>query len=313
MSTVVASDAPNLVLTLTPQPDTDAVAELILTFENGDSVALTDATKSDIAADTVNGVPAYSIFTWNDEGISFKSGVPVLFNFYGDDGNSLIDSLTDVVVDGTTWTDDRSDRIYGVQARDAEGRTSARVRYVCSERTGCVIPGVTASGGLVKNTGQTSVTLNQLNSADTKAAQQFTTGSHADGYTLSSIGFDFLTIQSPSTARAHLTATLNEVASNGNPGNVLCTLSDPSSFTNAVNTFDAPATCPTLAANTTYFVVIERVLFSADVISLLITNSTNEDTGSAVGWTIGDAGRFLQSGAWQSTAIYMIEVISDPN
>ena len=86
-------------------------------------------------------MPAYSIFRWTDEGISFKSGVPVFFNFYGDDGNSLIDSLTDVVVDGTTWTDDRSDRIYGVQARDTQGRTSARVRYVCSERTGCVIPG----------------------------------------------------------------------------------------------------------------------------------------------------------------------------
>ena len=140
VNTSLASDAPDLVLLLTPQPDTDAVAELILTFENGDSVALADATKSDVAADTANDVPAYSIFRWADEGISFISGVPVLFNFYDDDGNALIDSLADVVVDGTTWTDDRSDRRYGVQAIDAEGRTSARVEYVCSERTGCVIP-----------------------------------------------------------------------------------------------------------------------------------------------------------------------------
>ena len=128
-------------LQLTPQPDSDATAELILTFENGDSVALADATKSDVAADTANDVPAYSIFRWVDEGISFKSGVPVLFNFYDDDGNALIDSQTGVVVDGTTWTDDRSDRRYGVQAFDVEGRTSPRVDYVCSERTGCVIPG----------------------------------------------------------------------------------------------------------------------------------------------------------------------------
>ena len=134
------SDPPDLYLEVTPQPDTDAVAEVILTFENGDSVALADATETQIAADTVNGVPAHSRFRWEDEGISFKPGAPVTFSFYDDDGNSLIDSLTDVLVDGTTWTDDRSDRIYGVQARDAEGRTSTRVRYECSERNGCVIP-----------------------------------------------------------------------------------------------------------------------------------------------------------------------------
>ena len=141
VDTSMASDAPDVMLQLTPQPDSDATAELILTFENGDSVALADATKSDVAADTANDVPAYSIFRWVDEGISFKSGVPVLFNFYDDDGNALIDSQTGVVVDGTTWTDDRSDRRYGVQAFDVEGRTSPRVDYVCSERTGCVIPG----------------------------------------------------------------------------------------------------------------------------------------------------------------------------
>ena len=65
----MASDAPDVMLQLTPQPDSDATAELILTFENGDSVALADATKSDVAADTVNDVPAYSIFRWVDEGI----------------------------------------------------------------------------------------------------------------------------------------------------------------------------------------------------------------------------------------------------
>ena len=140
--TTLASDAPD------SNAPVDAVSrtltlsqQLILTFENGDSVALADATKSDVAADTVNDVPAHSIFRWADEGISFQSGLPVLFNFYDGEGNALIDSLTGVVVDGTTWTDDRSDRRYGVQAIDAEGRTSPRVDYVCSERTGCVIPG----------------------------------------------------------------------------------------------------------------------------------------------------------------------------
>ena len=131
----------DLILSLTPQPTAALDAALTLAFDNGDSVDLDNATRTNVAADNANNVPAYSFYTWVNEGIEFQEGLPVLFNLYDGNGNALIDSLTDVVVDGTTWTDDRSDRTYGVQAIDAEGRTSPRVRYVCSERTGCVIPG----------------------------------------------------------------------------------------------------------------------------------------------------------------------------
>ena len=136
-----STETADLFLRLTPQPTAALDAALTLAFDNGDSVDLDNATRTDTAADTVNDVPAYSFYTWVDEGIEFQEGVPVLFNFYDGNGNALIDSQTGVVVDGTTWTDDRSDRRYGVQAIDAEGRTSPRVDYVCSERTGCVIPG----------------------------------------------------------------------------------------------------------------------------------------------------------------------------
>ena len=136
-----STDEADLLLRLTPQPTAALDAALTLAFDNGDSVDLDGADRTNVAADPANNVPAYSFYTWINEGIEFQSGLPVLFNFYDGDGNALIDSLTDVVVDGTTWTDDRSDRIYGVQARDTQGRTSPRVDYVCSERTGCVIPG----------------------------------------------------------------------------------------------------------------------------------------------------------------------------
>ena len=155
----------------------------------------------------------------------------------------------------------------------------------------------------VKNTGQTLLTGNSLTSSDTSYAQGFTTGSHADGYTLSSIGFDFGTIASPSTAGSQLTVTLN-ADDNGDPGDALCTLSDPSSFTAiAVNTFDTPPTgtrhCPALAPSTTYFAVIDRVTITSDLIDVTITASSSEDTGGAVGWVIGDAGRAFRSGLWQ--------------
>ena len=168
---------------------------------------------------------------------------------------------------------------------------------------------------LVKNTEQTAQSSTfQLSTAATKRTQAFTTGSHSAGYTLNSIGLSFGDIAEITTAGAQLTVTLNEV-SGGDPGSVLCTLTDPATFTGAgVQTFDAPAAdpCPTLKARTTYFAVIERVVFpSPDTsISLQITTSGDEDSGGAMGWTIGDARQFFGSGTWTQTASqsHLIEV-----
>ena len=166
---------------------------------------------------------------------------------------------------------------------------------------------------LVKNTGQTSSTLfADLTSTFIKRAQAFTTGAEANGYTLSSIGIKFFAIDQTSTAGGHLVATLNAVASNGNPGASLCTLGDPSSFTSSgVQTFSAPVGCPTLAAGTTYFVVIERVQDNQQSISLTLATANSEDTGGAAGWSVGNRRHNLQSGeSWSNTAgdPYQIEV-----
>ena len=161
----------------------------------------------------------------------------------------------------------------------------------------------------VSNTGQTAFGGVFLDSTNIKGAQAFTTGANTYGYALNSIGI-LLPIANTSTAASHLTATLNE-DDNGDPGDALCTLSDPTSFTNGMNTFDAPTTCPQLAPSTTYFVVIERVLSTSDLIGLTTTSTSSEDTGGAVGWSIGGVGHYLQSGnPWATTIFqpYMIEV-----
>ena len=163
---------------------------------------------------------------------------------------------------------------------------------------------------LVKNTGQTSQLQRlALNANVPKRAQAFTTGADPGGYTLNSIGFYFGDIADTSTAGSQLTVTLNKDA-NGDPGNALCTLSDPSSFTaSAVNTFDAPTTCPTLLPTTTYFAVIERVTITTNI-ALRVTTSTDEDTDGSAGWSIGNERKFLLSGSWDETASesYLIEV-----
>ena len=170
---------------------------------------------------------------------------------------------------------------------------------------------------LVKNTGQSAGSSNgSLTTNNTKRAQSFTTGTNADGYTLGSIGIVFYAIGNPSNAGSQLTVTLNDEDNDGNPDSVLCTLSDPATFsTSGLHTFSAPTTCPKLAASTTYFAVIERANATSDAIRLNYTVSSGEDAGGAVGWSIADNRRTFSSSssAWTTccdpqTSVIRIEV-----
>ena len=172
---------------------------------------------------------------------------------------------------------------------------------------------------LVKNTGQTSDgTTRTLTNIRSARAQAFTTGPNTEGYELASIGFLFDDIDNTSVAGSQLTVTLR-ADSSGDPGNTLCTLSDPSSFTGSgVQTFTAPTSgsnlCPTLAGSTTYFAVMERGAVTSDTISLKTTNESNEDPGSATGWTIGNDRHFLASSSWDKTTSqsHQLEVKGSP-
>ena len=146
-------------------------------------------------------------------------------------------------------------------------------------------------GVLVKNTAQIPFSGRALNASSPRLAQQFTTAGGIVDYTLRSIGVRFHTIDNLATAAGQLRVRLH-ADDNGNPGAALCTLDDPASFgSNALNTFGAPDTCPALAPGTAYFVVIERVGFSAaDTIALWDTAGAGEDGGSAAGWSIRNSG-----------------------
>ncbi|WP_419554640.1 Calx-beta domain-containing protein [Candidatus Poriferisodalis sp.] len=152
---------------------------------------------------------------------------------------------------------------------------------------------------LVKNTGQSAGVPRDLSSTQPRLAQQFTAGTSEAGYTLSSIGIDFNTITQTSFVGGQLTVTLN-ANSSGSPGAALCTLSDPDTFSGSgVHTFVVPATCPTLAAGTAYFVVVERSGFFGAV-TFNSTSANNEDAGGATGWSIGNDSHQYGSGSWGS-------------
>ena len=124
------------------------------------------------------------------------------------------------------------------------------------------------------------------------------TGTSAAGYTLGSIGIDFVTLGStstedPSTVGSQLTVTLHaELRDIVNahlelPGDELCTLSNPATFTySGLNTFVAPETCPTLDPGRPYFVVVSRSAFNGGIATLKVTTSSDEDSGGAAGWSI---------------------------
>ena len=234
-------------------------------------VPLVVTNKGDAAGGDYSGVPASVTFQSGETAKSFTFSADQ--DTYDDDGESVVlgfGTLPERVTAGTT-----------------------------NEATFSIIDDDDPAPVLVKNTGLGRlVSAFGLSDSIPSRAQAFTTGT-AGGYALSAIGISFLDIASTSTAGADLTVTLTE-EDDGVPGAALCTLNDPSSFTaNAVNTFDAPAACPALAASTTYFVVVTRVApISADTIDLAVADRRSEDSGAAAGWSIGNSRHFLRDDSW---------------
>ena len=197
---------------------------------------------------------------------------------------------TDIGTDSSTYTlgDDDADKQIKVEVRftDDEGKTEGPLESLPTES-------VVADDVLVQNTAKPATTAAELSSGSSSYGQRFTTGPHVAGYTLGSIGVPFTEIGDTSTVGSELTVTLNEESS-GSPGDALCTLSDPGSFSaSGLHAFSAPTTgtpCPELAPETTYFVVLSRANSNADAIKWAVTATLGQDAGSEVGWTIEDRG-----------------------
>ena len=87
-------------------------------------------------------------------------------------------------------------------------------------------------------------------------AQAFTTGSHAGGYKLTRVDFGFV---DAATTKPTYTVKIY-TNSSGRPGSVVGTLTNPANLSTSFATpsqFTAPAGGIDLAANTTYFVVVD--------------------------------------------------------
>ena len=221
------------------------------------------------------------------------------------DGWSIADES--LYLDTSVWEKNTSN-LYQIEVRGFSGTTLA--------------PAV-----MVKNTGQTAdgsaiaFSTNRFNPR-TKLAQEFFTGTNAAGYRLNSISFDFGEIGISTTTGdiqlpdGDLEVTLNAPSSINTsiPGDVLCTLSNPASYSSSggVHTFDvrSGSSCPTLEVSETYFVVMTRTRGN-DTVSLEVTTSANEDSVGAAGAAIADRrARTDSGGSWVKTdsQSHLIEV-----
>ena len=205
----------------------------------------------------------------------------------------------------------------GKQITVRVGMTDDRGYYTLFQSSAQIDPTepVVPTEVLVRNTAQTANATGSDfdNQSPTKMAQSFTTGAEADGYALTSIGIDFKNASPASTASSRITATLHNDSS-GEPGDELCTLVDPPTFTSSgFHTFSVPTAsadrCANLAANTTYWIVLENDSRTANHVTT--TNVQDEDAGSLTDWSIADShhefsGSFMD---WVlSTSPILIEV-----
>ena len=142
---------------------------------------------------------------------------------------------------------------------------------------------------LVSNTGQTS----QDNNTETQnRAQSFTTGTNTAGYALDSVVVGY-----NDTAGDTFSAAVWTTNSSGLPNALKHSLTAPTTFSQGDLTFTAPANA-TLDASTTYTVVMDLTNTNGVTFTRTSTQNSDEDSGAADGWSIGDTYHYLAFGTW---------------
>ena len=156
---------------------------------------------------------------------------------------------------------------------------------------------------LVSNIGQTEDLLPDgfaILSFD--VAQSFTSGGTQSSYWLDSVD---LSVKKGPTSSGDLTVSIHAHKSSGDePGALLYTYTSPANLAAGTRTFSAPDHTSPLAGSTKYWV---RVAYTGGGVTpeLWQADTTDEDSSSASGWSIGDTKSNFIGGDW-------VEIDGDP-
>ncbi|MXX81542.1 MAG: hypothetical protein F4Y69_11025 [Chloroflexi bacterium] len=126
-------------------------------------------------------------------------------------------------------------------------------------------------------------------------AQAFTTGRNAGGYTLTKVQIDFEVEQPSQPNDPTYTVQLHSNNSSNEPGSSLGTLTRTGLTDDGVNTFTASGTGIELAANTTYWVVVDvgtSPSSGSRNLKYKHTEADVEDPGRQLGWSMADVSLF---------------------
>ena len=255
----------------TPSPEALAPSGLTAAVEDG-GVALSWTAP----AEDAGSVTGYEVLR--------AQGSAALATLAADTGS------TDTAYTDSGVTGDLDDYRYQVKAlRGGDASQGSNVAGVLqSAHAGAIVP--LADVTLVSNENATVGTANSI----TIQAQSFVTGTNAAGYTLSEIQIRL----GDSSVVPGVTGVIAAVKADdsGAPGTLVANLVNPASLTaDAFNAFTAPAGT-TLAANTTYWVVVnEERSSSSNRVRFFRTADDDEDI-ALTGWSIGNGRR------WKSNA-----------
>ena len=123
-------------------------------------------------------------------------------------------------------------------------------------------------------------------------AQRFTTGDHAAGYWLSDVSLRVARTGRPFGSSRHV--TINEVAPDNLPGNIVVFLEDPPDLhTGGLKEFRAPQNT-ILDPNTRYYVVINHGGVYGTSIWIEVDRTASNRQASNHGWTIASSARWNQ-------------------
>ena len=187
-----------------------------------------------------------------------------------------------------------------VYAEDAAGNSGSSLWTTAIGAASTVTPPLAQTGiKLVSNTAQTK---SVDDTAFGDVAQAFTTGSHARGYELTRVDLFFR----HASTTAPVYAVSIHADSSGRPGSVQGMLRTPSSLpatTVELVPYTARGRGIHLAANTTYWVVVDVSSPGTGTVARPLTSVDAEDGGGATGWSIGDGRlhRAYNSNTWLSS------------
>ena len=259
---------------------------------NGDRLSKSDACRSenDRTAAQITDDDCIVTQFGNTARLRFRNVIKDQFNVYVHlNGTQIIREPNDRALAGSFPVDLRDgDNVVKVRlaskstGHPAESYSTGRFHYK-----------VKATDVLVSNLGQSTGGSSTVNDTTPGVAIQFTTGSETDGYRISQVRLDI------SAASGTIPKVSIYSDSSGQPDSRLKVLTNPGAITTSSTELGFDADNYKLNPSTPYWIVVERA-YGSGAVTVSYANQTGEDTGSVVGWSIGDNGSSLSGGIWST-------------